>query len=157
MKHSFLFFYSVGTFFQLTNVKYVKYKKKTKNDTVYCSTDTSSTMDIHGLLETRGETRCLGWVSVYLLFIKSYHQCPRHSLRHVHELKIYCNYWIAARNNWNRKNVILKFSRACAGSCLVAKYFGRLRLNRCVLRESKFTVSKMIQIVILWTGSPFLF
>ena len=24
-----------------------------------CGTDTSSTMDIHGLLETRGETRCM--------------------------------------------------------------------------------------------------
>ena len=24
----------------------------------YCSSDTSFTMDIHGLLETRGETRC---------------------------------------------------------------------------------------------------
>ena len=30
------------------------------------------------------------------------------------------SYWIAARNNWNRTtNVILKFSRACAGHCLV--------------------------------------
>ena len=37
----------------------------------------------------------------------------------IRKLCIYYNYWIAARNNWNRTNVIIKFSRACAGHCLV--------------------------------------
>ena len=36
----------------------------------------------------------------------------------IQKQQIYCNYWIAARNNWNRSNVTLKFSRACAGHCL---------------------------------------
>ena len=49
-------------------------------------------------------------------WMQTYHECPRHSQRHT---EIYCNFWIAARNNWNRTNVILKFSRACAGHCLV--------------------------------------
>ena len=37
-------------------------------------TDTRSTMDIHGLLEMRGETRWHGGVSVYCLF-----ECPQRS------------------------------------------------------------------------------
>ena len=45
----------------------------------YCGTDTSSTIDIHGLLETKGETRCLERVSVYWLLLQAYHECPRHS------------------------------------------------------------------------------
>ena len=40
----------------------------------YCGTDNSSMVDIHGLLETRGETRCLEGVSVYWLFILTYHE-----------------------------------------------------------------------------------
>ena len=32
----------------------------------------------------------------------------------------------------------------------VAKFYGRLRLIRSVLRASKFSVSKLIEIVILW-------
>ena len=32
----------------------------------------------------------------------------------------------------------------------VAKFYGRLRLIRSVLRASKFSVSKIIEIVILW-------
>ena len=45
----------------------------------YCGDDTSSMVDIYGLLETRGETRFLGGVCVYWLFIKTYNECPRHS------------------------------------------------------------------------------
>ena len=84
-----------------TNVKY----KKKRLVQRYCGTDTSSTVDIHWLLETRGETRCPGCVSVYWLFFQTYHEFSRHSRR---------------RNNWNRKNVILKFSRTWAGHCLVS-------------------------------------
>ena len=48
----------------------------------YGGTDTSTTVDIRGSLKTRGETRCLGGVSVYWLFIKTYHKSPWHSERH---------------------------------------------------------------------------
>ena len=36
----------------------------------YFGTDTSSTVDIYGLMEARGETRRLGGVSVYWSFYK---------------------------------------------------------------------------------------
>ena len=96
----------------LTNVQHVKYKKRLMQ--CYCGTDTSSTMDMQGLLETKCETTCLEWVSVYWLLFKTYHECQRDSQRHTEIID-----WIAAPNNWNRTNVILKFSRACAGHCLV--------------------------------------
>ena len=60
-------------------VKYVKYKKKLMQ--CYCGTDTSSTMDIHGLLETKYETTC-GWNESVSNGFKTYHECPRHSQRH---------------------------------------------------------------------------
>ena len=39
----------------------------------------------------------------------------------IQKLKVNFNYWIAARNNWTRTNVILKFPRACAGHCLLCR------------------------------------
>ena len=40
----------------------------------YCGTDTTSMVDIHGLLETRGEARCHGGVSYYWLFAQAHHE-----------------------------------------------------------------------------------
>ena len=98
----------------------VKYKKRLMQ--CYCGTETNSTVDKHGLQETRGETGCLGGVGVYWLFIQTYH-ARRDTANVIRKLWIYCNYWIAARNNWNHTNVIIKFSRACAGHCLVFYYW----------------------------------
>ena len=36
-------------------------------------------MDIHGPLQTRGETRCPGGVSVSCLASRTRHECPRHN------------------------------------------------------------------------------
>ena len=47
-----------------------------------CGADTSSTVDINRILETRGETRCLRGVGVYWLFIQTYHDLPWHRERH---------------------------------------------------------------------------
>ena len=42
----------------------------------FYGTQTSSTVDIYGILEARGETRCLGGVGVYWFFIQTDHECP---------------------------------------------------------------------------------
>ena len=39
----------------------------------------STTVDIHGPLQTRGETRCPGGVSVSCLASRTRHECPRHN------------------------------------------------------------------------------
>ena len=39
----------------------------------------STTVDIHGPLQTRGETRCPGGVSVFSLASRTRYECPRHN------------------------------------------------------------------------------
>ena len=58
----------------------------------------------------------MGWVSVYWLFIQTFHE-RRDTANVIRKLGIYWDYWIAARNNWKHTNVIIKISRA--GLCLV--------------------------------------
>ena len=103
----------------ITQCKTCKIQKRLMK--CYCFTGNSYTLAIHGLRESRGETRCLGWVSVYWLFVKTYHECPRHSHRHTKIIDLLQLLNRAARNNWSRTNVISKFSRACAGHCLVVQ------------------------------------
>ena len=137
MKHSFLLFfftplelssckwtlvYMFTLFCDIYDVinqcKKCKIQKKKRLMQCYCGTDTSSTMDIHWLLETRGETRCLAWVSCSVVY-------PNLPWMPATQLTSYGNYRSTAiieslhENNWNRTNVILKFSRACTGHCLV--------------------------------------
>ena len=57
----------------------------------YSGTDTSSTVDIHGLLETRGKTRCIELVSVYWLFVQTYYE-RRDTADVIPKLWINCNY-----------------------------------------------------------------
>ena len=43
-------------------------------------------MDIHGPLQTRGETRCLGGVRVSCLASRTRHECPRHNKGYIWKL-----------------------------------------------------------------------
>ena len=64
-----------------------------ENETIHCHcrTDTSTTLNIHGPLETIGKTRCLGGFSVYCLTVWTCHECPWHVERHMEIVS--CNYY----------------------------------------------------------------
>ena len=116
MKHSFLFFYFVGIFIQLQMCFWVRFyfyirtNVNTKELMQFqYDKDTSATVNIHGLLEMKGDTRWTGDVSVYLWAIRTCYasdteKCHRKSLHKI----------IKIGSMW-----YLNISRACMGHCLV--------------------------------------
>ena len=50
----------------------------------------STTVDIHGPLQTRGETRCPGGVSVSFLASRIRHECPRHNKGYIWRFDTWC-------------------------------------------------------------------
>ena len=79
--------------FTIDNPEFEKYTERKRNayfeflHVKYKRTDAlslwhqqkSTTVDIHGPLLTRGETRCPGGVSVSCLASRTHHECPRHN------------------------------------------------------------------------------
>ena len=70
--YKWILLYTCTIFWYALDAKYLE------NETMHCHcrTDTSNTLNIHGLLETIGKTRCLGGFSVYCLTIQACHGCP---------------------------------------------------------------------------------
>ena len=59
---------------QIYNVKY----KRTDALSLW-DQQQSTTVDIQGPLQTRGETRCPGGVSIFCLASRTRNECPRHN------------------------------------------------------------------------------
>ena len=96
----------------------------------HCRTDTSSTVDIHGPLETIGKTACLGGFSVFSLTIRTCRECSWHGERHTEIIS--CNYWIDAQNNWNWHRMWLKWFPRLRGSS-PSKLYCKIQNNWCTV------------------------